>query len=141
MAANRVGRRMNKSCSNQSPSRASADRDAAQNLQRRHIRVTVKYNRKELQRRMEVEKWIDCELEKLYKGREEDMPAEVNIDELLDLRTDEERTERLQVFVCELLFKLHGLQKHEDLHNNGIDLPQLHIYPTRPGSADREVLH
>ncbi|XP_077961405.1 protein phosphatase 1 regulatory subunit 14A isoform X3 [Gasterosteus aculeatus] len=96
MAANRVGRRMNKSCSNQSPSRASADRDAAQNLQRRHIRVTVKYNRKELQRRMEVEKWIDCELEELYKGREEDMPAEVNIDELLDLRTDEERTERLQ---------------------------------------------
>lgn len=60
---------MNKSCSNQSPSRASADRDAAQNLQRRHIRVTVKYNRKELQRRMEVEKWIDCELEELYKGR------------------------------------------------------------------------
>lgn len=29
--------------------------------------------------------------------QEEDMPAEVNIDELLDLRTDEERTERLQV--------------------------------------------
>ncbi|KAM8903671.1 protein phosphatase 1 regulatory subunit 14A-like isoform 4-T4 [Spinachia spinachia] len=152
MAANRVGRRMNKLCSNQSPCRDGADRDAARNLQRRQIRVTVKYNRKELQRRMEVEKWIDCGLEELYKGREEDMPEEVNIDELLDLRTDEERTQRLQdlfhscnkeskVFVCELLLKLHGLQKHEDLHNDGIDLPQLHIYSTRPGSADREVLH
>lgn len=46
-----------------------------------------------------------------------------------------------QVFVRELLVKLQGLQKQEDLHNDGIDLPQLHIYPTRSGSADREALH
>ncbi|GLD68612.1 protein phosphatase 1 regulatory subunit 14A-like protein [Lates japonicus] len=83
---------------------------------------------------------------------EEEMPEEVNIDELLDLKTDEERTLRLQeilhtcnkstqVFISELLLKLQGLQKQEDLHNDGIDLPQLHIYSTRSGSADREVLH
>ncbi|XP_054452580.1 protein phosphatase 1 regulatory subunit 14A-like isoform X1 [Anoplopoma fimbria] len=142
MAANRVGRRLNRMCSNQSPSRAGG----------RQTRVTVKYNRKELQRRLDVEKWIDCGLDQLYRGREEDMPEEVNIDQLLDLKTDEERSQRLQelfhtcnnsteVFICELLVKLHGLQKQEDLHNDGIDLPQLHIYPTRPGSADREVLH
>lgn len=45
------------------------------------------------------------------------------------------------MFIRELLVKLQGLQKQEDLHNDGIDLPQLHIYPTRSGSADREVLH
>ncbi|XP_044059067.1 protein phosphatase 1, regulatory (inhibitor) subunit 14Ab [Siniperca chuatsi] len=151
MAANRVGRRVNKVCSTQSPSRVGRGRDPGQSLQRRQARVTVKYNRKELQRRLDVEKWIDCELDQLYRGREDKMPEEVNIDELLDLKTDEERIQRLQeifhscnnteVFISDLVLKLHGLQKQEDLHNNGIDLPQLHIYPTRSGSADREMLH
>uniref|UniRef100_UPI003AAA761C protein phosphatase 1 regulatory subunit 14A-like n=1 Tax=Centroberyx gerrardi TaxID=166262 RepID=UPI003AAA761C len=84
--------------------------------------------------------------------QEEEMPEEVNIDDLLDLKTDQERTQRLQeilhscnnnteLFIRDLVLKLHGLQKQEDLHNDGIDLPQLHIYPARSGSADREVLH
>ncbi|XP_010746295.3 protein phosphatase 1 regulatory subunit 14A isoform X2 [Larimichthys crocea] len=132
MAAQRVGRRVNKVCGAQSP---------GSNLQRRQARITVKYNRKELQRRLDVEKWIDCGLDELYRGREDEMPEEVNIDDLLDLKTDEERTQRLQVFIRDLVLKLHGLQKQEDLHNDGINLPQLHIYSTRSGSADREVLH
>ncbi|XP_026220129.1 protein phosphatase 1, regulatory (inhibitor) subunit 14Ab [Anabas testudineus] len=142
MAANRVGRRVNKVCGSQSQSRAPG-----LSLQRRQARVTVKYNRRELQRRLDTEKWIDCGLDQLYQGREEDMPEEVNIDELLDLKTDEERTHRLkeifcscknntEAFISELLVKLQGLQKQEDLHNDGINLPQLHIYPTRSGSAD-----
>ncbi|XP_071353069.1 protein phosphatase 1 regulatory subunit 14A-like [Trachinotus anak] len=152
MAANRVGWRVKKVCSNQSPSRAGGGRDPGQSVQRRQARVTVKYNRKELQRRLDLEKWIDSGLDELYRGREEEMPEEVNIDELLDLKTDEERKHRLQlilhscnisteVFISELVFKLQGLQKQEDLYNDGINLPQLHIYPTRSGSADREVLH
>lgn len=48
---------------------------------------------------------------------------------------------RPQVFISDLVLKLHGLQKQEDLHNDGIELPQLHIYPSQSGSADREVLH
>ncbi|XP_041797207.1 protein phosphatase 1 regulatory subunit 14A-like [Chelmon rostratus] len=143
MAANRVGRRVNKVCSSQSP---------GQSLQRRQARVTVKYNRKELQRRLDVEKWIDCGLDELYRGREEEMPEEVNIDELLDLKTDEERTQRLQeifhscnnnteMFISDLVLKLHGVQKQEDLHNDGIELPQLHMCPARSGSAESEVLH
>ncbi|KAK9520330.1 hypothetical protein VZT92_020224 [Zoarces viviparus] len=142
MAAHRVSRRMNKVNNSPSSSRAGG--------QNRQTRITVKYNRKELQRRLDVEKWIDCGLDELYRGREQEMPEEVNIDELLDLRTEEERTQRLQdlfhscnnnteLFIRELLLKLHGLQKQEDLHNDGIDLPQLHIYPSRPGPADRDV--
>ncbi|KAM7398774.1 hypothetical protein PAMP_018087 [Pampus punctatissimus] len=99
MAANRVGRRVNRVCSNQSPSRAGGGREPGQSLQRRQARVTVKYNRKELQRRLDVEKWIDCGLDELYRGREEEMPEEVNIDDLLDLKTAEERTQRLQGLV------------------------------------------
>ncbi|XP_057695284.1 protein phosphatase 1 regulatory subunit 14A-like isoform X1 [Corythoichthys intestinalis] len=155
MAANRVGRRVNKVCNHQSPNRTrgGGEREAGgHSLQRRQARVTVKYNRKELQRRLDVEKWIDCGLDELYAGREEDMPEEVNIDDLLDLKTDAERRQRLQeilqscnnnteAFISDLVAKLHGLQKQEELHNDGIDLPQLHIYPARTGSGDREVLH
>ncbi|XP_028275969.1 protein phosphatase 1 regulatory subunit 14A-like [Parambassis ranga] len=152
MAANRVGRRVNRVGNNHPMNRAGGGRDSAQNLPRRQARVTVKYNRQELQRRLDVEKWIDCELDQLYRGQEEEMPEEVNIDELLDLKTDGERTHRLQdilhscpnstaTFISGLVLMLHGLQTQEDLHNDGIDLPQLHIYPTRSSSVNREVLH
>lgn len=38
-------------------------------IPKRHARVTVKYNRKELQRRLDVEKWIDESLDRLYLGQ------------------------------------------------------------------------
>lgn len=66
MAANRVGRRCNNKV--HSPSRGPG-RDPGLSLQKRQARVTVKYNRKELQRRLDVEKWIDCSLDELYVGR------------------------------------------------------------------------
>ncbi|TSN39343.1 Protein phosphatase 1 regulatory subunit 14A [Bagarius yarrelli] len=148
MAANRVGRRYNNKV--HSPSRGSG-RESGLSAQKRQARVTVKYNRKELQRRLDVEKWIDTGLDELYLGREEHMPEEVNIDELLDLQSDEERTKRIQdilhscntnteVFIKELILKLHGLQKQEDLHNDGIEHPKLHVFPNRQNSANSEIL-
>lgn len=38
-------------------------------ISKRHARVTVKYNRKELQKRLDVEKWIDESLDQLYSGQ------------------------------------------------------------------------
>ncbi|KAK9536084.1 hypothetical protein VZT92_005896 [Zoarces viviparus] len=38
-------------------------------IPKRHARVTVKYNRKELQRRLDLEKWIDESLVRLYSGQ------------------------------------------------------------------------
>lgn len=38
-------------------------------IPKRHARVTVKYNRKELQKRLDVEKWIDDSLDLLYSGQ------------------------------------------------------------------------
>ncbi|XP_044161687.1 protein phosphatase 1 regulatory subunit 14A [Bufo gargarizans] len=127
MAANKVGKRLlNK---NHSPSRS---RDSGQAIQRRQARVTVKYDRKELQKRLDVEKWIDETIEQLYQGREMDMPDEVNIDDLLDLDTDEQRRSSLQVilgsctnteaFIRDLLFKLKGLQKQTLLRKNGLGI-------------------
>lgn len=38
-------------------------------ISKRHARVTVKYNRKELKKRLDVEKWIDDSLDQLYSGQ------------------------------------------------------------------------
>lgn len=128
MAANKVGKRLfNKT---HSPSR---NRDSGHAIQRRQARVTVKYDRKELQKRLDVEKWIDESIERLYEGREVDMPDEVNIDDLLDMETDEQRRSSLQIllrlctnnteeFIQDLLSKLKGLQKQTILRKNGLEV-------------------
>ncbi|KAM9586514.1 protein phosphatase 1 regulatory subunit 14A-like [Morphnus guianensis] len=128
MAANRVGRRQGRGGS---PGRSPAVRRPqpparSPGLQRRPARVTVKYNRRELQRRLDTEQWIDGRLEELYRGREGEMPDEVNIDDLLELETDEERAQKLQGilrsctadtedFIRELLTQLKGLPKQQVL--------------------------
>ncbi|XP_031241862.1 protein phosphatase 1 regulatory subunit 14A [Mastomys coucha] len=120
MAAQRLGKRVLSKL--QSPSRARGPGGSPSGLQKRHARVTVKYDRRELQRRLDVEKWIDGRLEELYRGRESDMPDEVNIDELLELDSEEERCRKIrglleacanptEDFVQELLAKLRGLHK------------------------------
>ncbi|MGH0126126.1 UNVERIFIED_CONTAM: hypothetical protein FKN15_025483 [Acipenser sinensis] len=65
MAANRVGRRYHNKV--HSPNRGIGEQGLG--LQRRQARVTVKYDRKELQKRLDVEKWIDDSLDELYSGR------------------------------------------------------------------------
>ncbi|XP_005807158.1 protein phosphatase 1 regulatory subunit 14A-like [Xiphophorus maculatus] len=112
----------------------SSDLELSGHIPKRHARVTVKYNRKELQRRLDLEKWIDESLDQLYRGQEADMPEEVNIDDLIDLRTDEERIVKLkellqscsnntETFIKELVAKLVGVHKQEDLQSEGIEHP------------------
>uniref|UniRef100_A0A9L0K4B1 Protein phosphatase 1 regulatory subunit 14 n=1 Tax=Equus asinus TaxID=9793 RepID=A0A9L0K4B1_EQUAS len=105
MAAQRLGKRVLSKL--QAPARARGPGGSPRGLQKRHARVTVKYDRRELQRRLDVEKWIDGRLEELYRGREADMPDEVNIDELLELESDEERSRKLQVGTPEVLQEPH----------------------------------
>ncbi|KAM8899873.1 protein phosphatase 1, regulatory (inhibitor) subunit 14Aa [Spinachia spinachia] len=103
-------------------------------IPKRHARVTVKYNRKELQRRLDLEKWIDESLDRLYSGQEGDMPDEINIDDLIDLPHDEERVKKLQellrgslseteTFTRELVAKLEGVHKQEELQSEGVEHP------------------
>ncbi|XP_056366364.1 protein phosphatase 1 regulatory subunit 14A [Oenanthe melanoleuca] len=133
MAANRVGRHRQGrgglepgrgSPGGLEPGRGSPGRSPG--VQRRSARVTVKYNRQELQRRLDTEQWIDGRLGELYRGREGDIPDEVNIDELLELDTDQERARKLQTilsscpadtqeFIEQLLAQLKGLQKQRQL--------------------------
>ncbi|XP_044285670.1 protein phosphatase 1 regulatory subunit 14A [Varanus komodoensis] len=125
MAAHRVGRRLGRASparpSGLSPGQTRTERTPSPGIQRRQARVTVKYDRRELQRRLDTEKWIDSRLEELYGGREAEMPDEVSIDDLLEMATDEERARKLQGllescqhntegFINELLGKLRGLR-------------------------------
>ncbi|XP_055022628.1 protein phosphatase 1, regulatory (inhibitor) subunit 14Ab isoform X2 [Boleophthalmus pectinirostris] len=134
MAAQRVNRRVGKPCARPcSPARSA---------QRHQARVTVKYDRRELQRRLDTERWLEHALHELYRGQEQLIPDELNIDELLDLKTDEKKRTRLNAsgsdtdsFISCFLLKLQGLQTQEDLHNNGIELQQLHICSTRTSST------
>ncbi|KAM8986075.1 protein phosphatase 1 regulatory subunit 14A [Ara ararauna] len=132
MAAHRVGRRQGRgggspgggaSLGGGSPGRPPPSARSPA-LQRRPARATVKYNRRELQRRLDTESWIDSGLQELYRGREQEIPDEVNIDELLELETDEERAQKLQLilkscsadpedFIQQLLVQLKGLPKQQ----------------------------
>ncbi|XP_070990545.1 protein phosphatase 1 regulatory subunit 14B-like isoform X1 [Oncorhynchus clarkii lewisi] len=86
-------------------------------------RVTVKYDRKELRKRLNLEEWIIEQLTDLYDCEEEEIPElEIDVDELLDMPTDGDRASRVKGllvdcykptddFVTALLEKVKGLQK------------------------------
>ncbi|KAK7881970.1 hypothetical protein WMY93_028144 [Mugilogobius chulae] len=88
MAAQRVDRRVGRPCARPS--------SPAHSAQRRQARVTVKYDRRELQRRLDTEQWLEHALHELYRGQEQDKPEELNIDELLRLQTEQQKTLQTQ---------------------------------------------
>ncbi|KAJ8338051.1 hypothetical protein SKAU_G00370170 [Synaphobranchus kaupii] len=90
---------------------------------RKQGRVTVKYDRKELRKRLNLEEWIIDQLTDLYDCEEEAIPElEIDVDELLDMPSDVDRASRVKDllvdcykptddFVAELLDKIRGMQK------------------------------
>lgn len=96
-----------------------------QQQQRRHQqgKVTVKYDRKELRKRLMLEEWIVEQLGQLYGCEEEEMPdVEIDIDDLLDADSEEERALKLrealvdcykptEEFIKELLSRIRGMRK------------------------------
>uniref|UniRef100_A0A3B5AS48 Protein phosphatase 1 regulatory inhibitor subunit 14C n=1 Tax=Stegastes partitus TaxID=144197 RepID=A0A3B5AS48_9TELE len=88
-------------------------------VQKKQGKVTVKYDRKELRKRLVLEEWIIEQLSELYDCEEEEMPeVEIDIDDLLEVNSDDERASKLQVqtqrctdFVRELLGRIRGMRK------------------------------
>ncbi|XP_056607111.1 protein phosphatase 1, regulatory (inhibitor) subunit 14Bb [Triplophysa dalaica] len=86
-------------------------------------RVTVKYDRKELRKRLNLEEWIIDQLTDLYDCEEEAIPElEIDVDELLDMENDSDRAacvkdllvdcyKPTEEFVTELLDRIRGMQK------------------------------
>ncbi|KAE8587677.1 hypothetical protein XENTR_v10022062 [Xenopus tropicalis] len=88
-------------------------------------KLTVKYNRKEIQRRLNLEEWVDAKLQELYQSkdtsRDKQVQPDIDIDNLLDLSAEEQKL-KLQVilkectkptgeFIAELMQRLKGLRK------------------------------
>ncbi|XP_065385528.1 protein phosphatase 1 regulatory subunit 14B isoform X2 [Macaca fascicularis] len=64
---------------------------------RRQGKVTVKYDRKELRKRLNLEEWILEQLTRLYDCQEEEIPElEIDVDELLDMESDDARAARVK---------------------------------------------
>ncbi|KAI1897672.1 hypothetical protein AGOR_G00085670 [Albula goreensis] len=92
-------------------------------VQKKQGKVTVKYDRKELRKRLILEEWIIEQLSELYDCEEEEMPeVEIDIDDLLEVNSEDERAVKLQEslidcykpteeFVKELLGRIRGMRK------------------------------
>ncbi|XP_066461953.1 protein phosphatase 1 regulatory subunit 14D [Eleutherodactylus coqui] len=94
-------------------------------------KLTVKYNRKELQRRIKLEEWIDAQIQELYPSqdelRDEADELDIDVDDLLDLSFEEQKsrlqdilhecTRPTEEFTMELLGRLKGLRKLSDLQH------------------------
>lgn len=64
---------------------------------RRRGKFVVKYNRKELRKRLHLDDWILEQLTGLYDCKEEEIPElEIDVDELLDMESDDIRAARVK---------------------------------------------
>ncbi|XP_062872017.1 protein phosphatase 1 regulatory subunit 14C [Trichomycterus rosablanca] len=92
-------------------------------VSRKQGKVTVKYDRKELRKRLVLEEWIIEQLSELYDCEDEEMPeVEIDIDDLLEVNSEDERAVKLQesltdcykptdAFVQELLGRIRGMRR------------------------------
>ncbi|XP_061469177.1 protein phosphatase 1 regulatory subunit 14D [Rhineura floridana] len=93
---------------------------------RRLAKLTIKYNRKDLQRWLDLEEWIDAQLQELYQYQEEREATaapepEIDIEDLLEVSNEEQKSKLQEIlqecsrptedFVTELLHRLRGLRK------------------------------
>ncbi|XP_053882975.1 protein phosphatase 1 regulatory subunit 14D [Malaclemys terrapin pileata] len=90
-------------------------------------KLTVKYNRKDLQRWLDLEEWIDAQLQELYQYQlQEEADAatpepEIDIEDLLEVSNEEQKSKLQEIlhecsrptedFITELLSRLQGLRK------------------------------
>ncbi|XP_062974935.1 protein phosphatase 1 regulatory subunit 14D isoform X2 [Elgaria multicarinata webbii] len=101
-------------------------RKAEEPPHRKLAKLTIKYNRKDLQRWLDLEEWIDGQLQKLYQYQEETEATaasepEIDIEDLLDISNEEQKSKLQEIlhecsrptedFVTELLDRLRGLRK------------------------------
>ncbi|XP_038597409.1 protein phosphatase 1 regulatory subunit 14D [Tachyglossus aculeatus] len=62
---------------------------------RRNSQVTVRYDRGQLQRWLEVEEWVDARLRELYQEMPDDSEPEIDLEALMELPREEQKV-RLQ---------------------------------------------
>nr|XP_055172628.1 protein phosphatase 1 regulatory subunit 14D isoform X2 [Nyctereutes procyonoides] len=76
---------------------------------RRPSRLTVKYDRGQLQRWVEMEQWVDAQVQELFQDQPTPEP-EIDLEALMELSTEEQKT-HLEPFISELLSELKKLRR------------------------------
>ncbi|CAD7671008.1 unnamed protein product [Nyctereutes procyonoides] len=87
---------------------------------RRPSRLTVKYDRGQLQRWVEMEQWVDAQVQELFQDQPTPEP-EIDLEALMELSTEEQKTHLEAVlqncprptepFISELLSELKKLRR------------------------------
>uniref|UniRef100_A0A8C4MD86 Protein phosphatase 1 regulatory subunit 14 n=1 Tax=Equus asinus asinus TaxID=83772 RepID=A0A8C4MD86_EQUAS len=80
---------------------------------RRPSRLTVKYDRGQLQRWLEMEQWVDAQVQELFQDQPTPSEPEIDLEALMELSTEEQKTQ-LEVewpFISELLGELKKLRR------------------------------
>lgn len=90
-------------------------------------KLTIKYNRKDLQRWLDLEEWVDAQLQELYqyplreKTEAQVHGPEIDLEDLLDVPNEEQKLKLQEIlhecssptedFITELLSRLKGLRR------------------------------
>ncbi|XP_064342460.1 protein phosphatase 1 regulatory subunit 14D isoform X2 [Camelus dromedarius] len=98
--------------SSDSESKSHSD-PAKASRSRRSSRLTVKYDRGQLQRWLEMEQWVDAQVQELFQDHptpSETSEPEIDLEALMELSTEEQKTQ-LEPFISELLSQLKKLRR------------------------------
>ncbi|XP_005381322.1 PREDICTED: protein phosphatase 1 regulatory subunit 14D isoform X1 [Chinchilla lanigera] len=88
---------------------------------RRPSRLTVKYDWGQLQRWLEMEQWVDAQVQELFQDQAEPSELEIDLEALMELSTEEQKTQLegilqncsrpTEPFISELLSQLKKLRR------------------------------
>ncbi|XP_059037167.1 protein phosphatase 1 regulatory subunit 14D isoform X1 [Mustela lutreola] len=112
------GRRRTSSTDSESKSHADPSKVSRS---RRPSRLTVKYDRGQLQRWLEMEQWVDAKVQELFQDQPTPSEPEIDLEALLELSTEEQKTHLEAIlrncprptepFISELLSELKKLRR------------------------------
>ncbi|XP_032273024.1 protein phosphatase 1 regulatory subunit 14D [Halichoerus grypus] len=88
---------------------------------RRPSRLTVKYDRGQLQRWLDMEQWVDAQVQELFQDQPTPSEPEIDLEVLMELSTEEQKTHLEAIlrncprptepFISELLSQLKKLRR------------------------------
>ncbi|EFB13805.1 hypothetical protein PANDA_001063, partial [Ailuropoda melanoleuca] len=112
------GRRRTSSTDSESKSHPDPSKVARS---RRPSRLTVKYDRGQLQRWLEMEQWVDGQVQELFRDQPTPSEPEIDLEALMELSTEEQKTHLEAIlrncprptepFISELLSQLKKLRR------------------------------
>ncbi|XP_006158741.2 protein phosphatase 1 regulatory subunit 14D [Tupaia chinensis] len=100
---------------------SSTDSESKPSRSRRPSRLTVKYDRGQLQRWLEMEQWVDAQVQELFQDQPVPSEPEIDLEALMELSTEEQKSQLEAIlrdcsrptepFISELLSQLKKLRR------------------------------